>query len=156
MRLVLDSSVLIAAVRPEEPEHEHARGFVERLRAGIEAGAVTALAPAELWLEVHVVERRLAASRRGGPGGPAVGSAMGGLAIALVTAAGEEDLDAFLEHLDKRMRGRRPFSNATDLAYLWVAWSVGGGAMVVTLDEGMLGYHGVVCDVTRPQHVRMG
>jgi predicted nucleic acid-binding protein len=151
MRLVLDSSVLIAAVRPGEPDHANALGFVERLRGAIEAGAVMALAPPELWLEVHVVERRLAASRRGGP---APGSAMAGLAVALVAPAGLEELGGFLAHLDKRMRGRRPFANATDLVYLWAAWSE--GATVVTLDEGMLGYHGVVCDVTRPQHVRMG
>ena len=59
-----------------------------------------------------------------------------------------------LDHLARRMRGRRPFANATDLAYLWAAHEV--GATVVTLDEGMLAYHGVVCDVTRPQHVRLG
>lgn len=151
MRLVLDSSVLIAAVRPEESEHAHAVDFVGRLRTAVAAGKVSAFAPAELWLEVHVVEHRLAASRRGG-GVP--GSAMAGLDVALVAAAGVEELTGFLEHLGKRMRGRRPFSNATDLVYLWAAWSV--GAMVVTLDQGMLGYHGVVCDVTRPQHVRMG
>ena len=52
------------------------------------------------------------------------------------------------------MRGRRPFANATDLVYLWVAWS--RDAAVVTLDQGMLKYHGVVCEVTRPQHVRLG
>ena len=32
------------------------------------------------------------------------------------------------------------------------SWS----ATVVTLDRGLLDYHGVVCDVTRPQHVRLG
>jgi len=79
---------------------------------------------------------------------------MAGLAIELVTPGGVEDLEAFLGHLARRMRGRRPFANATDLVYLWAGWSV--GATVVTLDQGMLGYHGVVCDVTRPQHVRMG
>jgi hypothetical protein len=52
------------------------------------------------------------------------------------------------------MRGRRPFANATDLAYLWAAWSV--DATVVTLDRGLLAYHGLVCDVTRPRHVRLG
>ena len=31
-----------------------------------------------------------------------------------------KDIIAFLE---KRMRGRRPFANATDLVYLWVGWS---------------------------------
>ena len=45
-------------------------------------------------------------------------------------------------------------SNATDLAYLWAGWSVEG--TVVTLDEGMRGYHGVVCDVTAPSHALRG
>ena len=151
MRFVLDSSVLIAAVKPAEPDHAPALAFVERLRPALGTGAVMAFAPPELWLEVHVVEQRLAASRRGGP---APGSAMSGLAVELVTPGGAAALTAFLEVLVKRMRGRKPFANATDLVYLWAAWTV--DATVVTLDQGMLGYHGVVCDVTRPQHVRLG
>ena len=151
MRLVLDSSVLIASVKPAEPDHAPALAFVERLRGALARGDALAFAPPELWLEVHVVEQRLAASRRGGP---APGSALEGLAIELVTPADAGALTAFLEVLGKRMRGRRPFSNATDLVYLWAAWSA--DATAVTLDQGMLGYHGVVCDVTRPQHVRIG
>jgi predicted nucleic acid-binding protein len=60
VHLVLDSSVLIAAVRPPEPEHADARAFVERLRAAQASGTVRAFGPPELWLEVHVVEERLA------------------------------------------------------------------------------------------------
>jgi predicted nucleic acid-binding protein len=111
MRLVLDSSVLVAAMKPAEPGHADARAFLVHLRAAVAAGAALAFAPPELWLEV----------------------------LALLT---------------KRMRGRRPFANATDLMYLWAAYRV--EAAVVTLDEGLLKYHGVVCDVTRPQHVRLG
>jgi hypothetical protein len=151
MRLVLDSSVLIASVQPGEPRHGDARGFIDRLREAQAAGTASAHGPPELWLEVHVVEQRLARSRRGGP---ARGGALDGLVIELVTPDGLEALTGFLDLLTKRMRGRRPFANATDLAYLWAAWTT--EATVVTLDEGMLGYHGVVCDVTRPQHVRFG
>src|SRR5438045_1618623 len=67
MRLVVDSSVLIAAVRPNEAEHASALEFVERLRAAQAAGAASAFGPPELWLEVHVVEQRFAKSRHGGP-----------------------------------------------------------------------------------------
>ena len=151
MHLVPDSSVLIAAVRPAEPEHADARAFVDRLRSALASGAAIALAPPELWLEVHVVERRLARSRSGGP---APGAALEGLAIELVAPGDREAITTFLDALEKRMRGRRPFANATDLVYLWAAWS--RDAAVVTLDRGMLEYHGVVCDVTRPQHVRFG
>jgi len=150
MRLVLDSSVLIAAVRPDEPEHADARAFVDDLRSALASGMASAFGPPELWLEVHVVEQRLARSRRGAP---ALGGALEGLAIELVRPEGVETITAFLDVLTKRMRGRRPFANATDLVYLWVGWSA--DATVVTLDQGMLGYHGVVCDVTRPQHVRI-
>lgn len=151
MRLVLDSSVLIAAVQPAEPDHEDARAFVQRLRATRDAGAVEVevFAPPELWLEVHVVERRLARRRHGAL---APGAAMEGLAIALVVPEGLTAITTFLERLDRRMRGKRPFANATDLVYLWAGEHV--GATVVTLDQGLLAYHGVVCDVTRPQHVR--
>jgi predicted nucleic acid-binding protein len=151
VRLVLDSSVLIAAVRPMEPEHADARAFVERLRPAQASGAVRAFGPPELWLEVHVVEERLAPGRRVAY---PPGAAMEGLAIELVTPDRVEVLTGFLDVLRQRMRGRRPFANATDLAYLWAAHEVGGA--VVTLDRGMLAYHGVVCDVTRPQHVRIG
>lgn len=151
MRLVLDSSVAIAAIRPDEADHPDARAFVERLRAASPESGIELLAPPELWLEVHVVEQRLARSRRGGA--PAQG-AMEGLSITLCAPADREELTTFLAHLEKRMRGRRPFANATDLVYLWVGWS--REATVVTLDRGLLEYHGVVCDLTRPQHLRLG
>jgi hypothetical protein len=150
MRLVLDSSVVIAAVQPAEPEHADACAFVDRLRSALASGAAIALGPPELWLEVHVVEQRLARSRSGAP---PPGGALDGLAIELVAPDGVEAITAFLDVLTKRMRGRRPFANATDLVYLWAAWS--RDATAVTLDRGMLEYHGVVCDVTRPQHVRI-
>jgi predicted nucleic acid-binding protein len=150
VRLVLDSSVVIAAIRPDEPEHEDARSFIARLRGALAVGEAAAFGPPELWLEAHVVEARLARSRRG----PASGGALAGLTVELVAPDGAEAIAAFLALLDKRMRGRRPSANATDLVYLWAAHHV--GATVVTLDRGLLGYHGVVCDVTRPQHVRLG
>jgi predicted nucleic acid-binding protein len=150
MLLVLDSSVVIAAVQPAEPEHAGALDFIDRLRSTQAGGEAAVFAPAELWLEVHVVEQRLALSRRGGP---APGGALRGLVIELVAPGGLDEITAFLELLTKRMRGRRPFSNATDLVYLWAASRL--GATVVTLDRGMLAYHGVVCDVTRPEHVRL-
>lgn len=143
---MLDSSVLIAAVQPGEPGHDDARGFVDRLRRAHAGQRALAFGPPELWLEVHVVERRLERSR-----GARTGSALDGLAIELVAPAGQGELTAFLDHLTLRMRGRRPFANATDLVYLWAAWSVGG--TVVTLDEGLLKHHQLVCDVTRPQHL---
>jgi predicted nucleic acid-binding protein len=151
MRLVLDSSVLIAAVRPDEADHPDARAFVDRLRGLSPEAGIELLAPPELWLEVHVVEQRLTRSRRGGA---AVQGAMEGLAITLCAPADREELTTFLAFLEKRMRGRRPFANATDLVYLWVGYS--REATVVTLDRGLLEYHGVVCELTRPQHLRFG
>jgi predicted nucleic acid-binding protein len=151
MQLVLDSSVLIAAMKPAEPGHADALAFLDRLRAAVAAGAARAFAPPELWLEVHVAEQRLANARRGAP---PLESALGSLTVELVAPEDEGAITAFLALLTKRMRGRRPFANATDLVYLWAAHHV--DAAVVTLDEGLLKYHGVVCDVTRPQHVRLG
>src|SRR5690349_7075930 len=115
MRLVLDSSVVIAAVQPAEAEHDGALDFVNRLRAAQHASSGSVFAPPELWLEVHVVEQRLALSRRGGP---APGSALRGLNVELVAPESVEELTAFLDLLTKRMRGRRPSANATDLVYL--------------------------------------
>jgi predicted nucleic acid-binding protein len=151
MRLVLDSSVLIASVKPDEPAHDSARAFVERARPASSTGAVQVFAPPELWLEVHVVEQRLARSRRAAP---VTERALQGWTIELVAPTELAAITDFLDLLEKRMRGRRPFANATDLVYLWVAWRK--DATVVTLDHGMLDYHGVVCDLTRPQHVRIG
>src|SRR4051794_20798140 len=77
MRLVVDSSVVIAAVQTGEALHAEARAFVDRLRAASNDGLACAFAPPELWLEVHVVEQRLARSRRGAS---ALGPALDGLA----------------------------------------------------------------------------
>ncbi|MGK3968951.1 hypothetical protein WMF38_36850 [Sorangium sp. So ce118] len=159
MRIVLDSSVAIASMKPAEPGHPDALAFLERARAAVAAGGARVLAPAELWLEVYVAEQRLAASRasRASPQrAPAAASEspLAGLAVELVAPADEGAITEFLGLLTRRMRGRRPFANATDLVYLWAAH--GAEATVVTLDEGLLKYHGVVCDVTRPQHVRLG
>ena len=92
MRLVLDSSVLIAAMRPAEPEHADARAFVDRLRSALGSGAASAFGPPELWLEVYVVEQRLACTRRGAP---APGAALEGLAVELVTPEGMEAITPF-------------------------------------------------------------
>src|SRR3954465_14770486 len=107
MRLVLDSSVLIAAARPGEPEHADARAFVDRLRAALATGTASAFGPPELWLEVHVVEQRLSRSRRGAPvlGSALEGSALEGLAVELVAPDGVEAVTAFLDELTRRMRG---------------------------------------------------
>ncbi|WP_437305151.1 PIN domain-containing protein [Sorangium sp. So ce388] len=168
MRIVLDSSVAIASMKPAEPGHADALAFLERARAVVAAGGARVLAPAELWLEVYVAEQRLAASRasRASPArvspqrAPAIRapaaaseSPLAGLAVELVAPADEGAIAEFLGLLTRRMRGRRPFANATDLVYLWAAH--GAEATVVTLDEGLLKYHGVVCDVTRPQHVQL-
>ncbi|WP_437588257.1 PIN domain-containing protein [Sorangium sp. So ce1000] len=150
MRIVLDSSVAIASMKPAEPGNADAVAFLERARAAVAAGAARVLAPPELWMEVYVAEQRLAASRRAAP---AAVSALGGLAIELVAPTDTGAITEFLDRLTRRMRGRRPFANATDLVYLWAAHSA--DATVVTLDEGLLKYHGVVCDVTRPQHARI-
>jgi hypothetical protein len=146
--LVLDSSVLIATLKPSEAAHADAVDFVARLRAAQATGAAQAFGPAELWLEVYVAEQRLLASPRQAPRA----GAMDGLSIQLVAPPDEQSIVVFLEELTRRMRGRRPFSNATDLVYVWAAAAV--TATVVTLDEGLLKYHQVVCDVMRPQHVR--
>jgi hypothetical protein len=150
VRLVVDSSVAIASVQPAEEAYTDTRDFMARLRRARTAGEVEVFAPPELWLEIHVVEQRLARSRKSAGGAPP-GEILRGLDVQLVVPDGAEAITAFLEHLTLRMRGRRPFANATDLVYLWAAWSV--SATVVTHDQGLLAYHQVVCDVTAPQHL---
>lgn len=150
-RLVLDSSVLVAAARPWEPSHTDALDFVERLRSALAASTARAFAPMELWLETHVAAERLAHSRKRSPIST---DPMHDLSIELVTPERHEDVVEFLGRLTQRMHGKRPSANATDLAYVWAAATA--GAVLVTLDAGLLAYHGVVCDVTRPQHVRLG
>ncbi len=146
-RFVLDSSVVIAAADPTEVSHPDAACFLERLaRAQATAksgdGEMSVLAPPELWLEVEVALRRKAIATR----------PHAALAITFVPLETEEAITNFLDAVEKGARGKRISANATDLAYLWVAWRE--DAALVTLDGGLLKYHGVVCDVTRPQHVR--
>jgi predicted nucleic acid-binding protein len=140
-RLVLDSSVVIAAGQPAETHHADALAFVDRLRVACAAGAASLFAPPELWLEVHVVEHRLARPPRE--------SALASLAVELVAPADREAITRFLDRLTARTRGRKPFANATDLVYLWAAFEV--GAVLVTLDQGLLQYDHAVCEVRRPQ-----
>ncbi len=71
------------------------------------------------------------------------------LPVTLVAPADREAITSFLDRLTARTRGRRPFANATDLVYLWAAFEV--GAVLVTLDQGLLRYDRVVCEVRRPQ-----
>jgi len=56
MRLVLDSSVLIAAIRPTEAEHADARAFVDQLRSVQPSSEVSLFGPPELWLELRADE----------------------------------------------------------------------------------------------------
>ena len=63
-----------------------------------------------------------------------------------------EEIGEFLDLLGRRTHGKAPFTNATDIVYLWVAWKE--SATLVTLDRGLLKYHRVLCDVIRPSPVR--
>jgi predicted nucleic acid-binding protein len=146
IRLVLDSSVLIAAMKRGEAHHPDALDFMVRVREA--SGVVALFAPPELWLEVRVAAQKMEKARNG-PTPPSVGELLAGLSVELVPMTSVEEIDQFFEELGRRMRGRAQFANATDLVYLWLAWQK--GATLITLDGGLLKYHGMVCDVTRPQ-----
>lgn len=146
--VVLDSSVVIAAMRPSEPGHGDALDFLGRARAAQEREGARVLAPPELWLEVHVAAQKLAKQK----GEPAPKDPLAGLAVDLIAMDHREAVLGFLELLSGRMHGQAPLPNATDLTYLWVAWSE--GATLITLDRGLLKCHGLLCDVTRPYHYR--
>ncbi|MDI3288597.1 PIN domain-containing protein [Polyangium sp. 15x6] len=152
VRLVLDSSVLVAAMKEADPGHADAVDFLDRLRAAHAAGQAEVFAPPELWIEVRAAAQKLgrfviAPSRRG------MDDLFEKLDVELVPITSVAEIDAFFERLERHMRNRSPFTNATDLVYLWVAFQ--RGAALVTLDAGLLKYHGMVCDVMRPFHVRL-
>jgi predicted nucleic acid-binding protein len=151
-RLVLDSSVLVAAMKPSEPGHADAADLLERLRRARALAEVELFAPPELWLEARVAAQKAEKSATG-PTLPDVGALLRGLDVELVPMTSVDEIDAFFERLGRHARDRAPFANATDLVYLWVAWR--SGAALVTLDRGLLKYHGMVCDVVRPFHVRL-
>jgi predicted nucleic acid-binding protein len=146
IRLVLDSSVLIAAMKPAEAHHPDAADFLDRVRRA--SNLVEVFAPPELWLEVRVATQKMGKSRNG-PAPPSLDELFAGLSVELVPMTSVEEIDQFFEELGRRMHGRAQFANATDLVYLWLAWQK--GATLITLDGGLLKYHGMVCDVTRPQ-----
>lgn len=147
LRLVIDSSVVVTAMRPSEPGHADALDFFARLADAQARGDVEVLAPPELWLEVHVATRRAQGARDVAP----LADPTRELAIATVPLADAASIHDFLAELDARTRHKVPYTNATDLVYLWVAWQA--GAALVTLDRALLKYHGAVCDVMRPFHV---
>ncbi|UQA63915.1 PIN domain-containing protein [Polyangium aurulentum] len=146
MRLVLDSSVLIAVMKPAEAHHADAADFLERVR--VARGSVALFSPPELWLEVRVAALKMEKAKNA-PRPPSVSELLRGLPVELVPMTSVDEIDQFFEELGRRTRGKAPFANATDLVYLWAAWQT--GATLVTLDGGLLKYHGMVCDVTRPQ-----
>ena len=149
-RVVLDSSVVIAAMRSDEPGHEDALDFLARARDAQEREVARLLAPPELWLEVHVAAHKLARQK----GEPEPRDPMGRLVVDVVAMDGREAVLGFLSLLSARVRGQATLPNATDLVYLWAAWSE--EATLITLDRGLLKCHGLVCDVTRPYHYRFG
>jgi len=152
VRLVLDSSVLVAAMKEADPGHADAVDFLDRLRAAHAAGRAEVFAPPELWFEVRAVAQKLA--RFGVPSAwPGMAELFAALAVELVPITSVEEIDAFFARLERHLRDRAPFTNATDLLYLWVAFQQ--GAALVTFDAGLIKYHGRVCDVLRPFHVRL-
>ena len=148
IQLVLDSSVPIAAMKPADVGHADALDVLERLRRAQLQGRAAILAPPELWLEVRVAKQKIGKTAAG------TDDVLAGLDIELVGITSVAEIDEFFERLHRHVRDRAPFANATDLAYLWVAWRC--GAALVTFDAGLLKYHGMVCDVLRPFHVRLG
>ena len=153
VRLVLDSSVLIAAMKPGDPGHADAVDFLERLGQARAGDRAELFAPPELWLEVRVAAQKIERShvtpaRRG------VDDRLADLGVELVPMTRVDEIEDFFAHLRRYVRDRAPFTNATDLVYLWVAWRC--SAALVTFDGGLLKYHGMVCDVLRPFHVRFG
>jgi predicted nucleic acid-binding protein len=149
-RIVLDSSVVVAAMKPDDPAHAEASAFLDRLREARARAAVLVFAPPELWLEARVAAQKFEKSRRKVEI-PSVASILSGLDVELSPLTRVEAIDAFFEALARPMYGRAPFANATDLVYLWVAWTE--GATLVTLDRGLLKYHRMLCDVMLPVHV---
>jgi hypothetical protein len=168
-RLVLDSSVLVAAMRPTEPGHADSAELLADLRSGVQRGAALVFAPPELWIEAHVAAQKGAkggaayrasgagaAYRASGAGArapaPDAAEILAGLSVKLTPITSPEEISEFLELLARRTHGKAPFANATDLVYLWVAWRE--GATLITLDRGLLKYHRILCDVIRPSPVR--
>jgi predicted nucleic acid-binding protein len=154
VRLVLDSSVLVAAMRPTEPGHADSAEFLDDLRGGVERGAAVVFAPPELWIEAHVAVQKGAKGGARARGEDAADAAeiLAGLSVKLTPITSLEEISEFLALLGRRTHGKAPFTNATDIVYLWVAWKE--SATLVTLDRGLLKYHRVLCDVIRPSPVR--
>jgi hypothetical protein len=137
-------------MKPADPGHADAIDLLDRLRKA--QGRVALLAPPELWLEVRVASQKLAKTT-GAPPRRESDDVLASLDIELVPMTSVAEIDEFFDCLKRHVRDRAPFTNATDLAYLWVAWRRAAG--LVTFDAGLLKYHGMVCDVMRPFHVRL-
>lgn len=151
VRLVLDSSVLVAAMKHGDRGHADATAFLDRLRFARSRGDAEVFAPPELWLEARVAAAKAEKATHAPPPRP-IEELFAGLDVELVPMTSIEQIDEFLDELKRRVRDQAPFANATDLVFLWVAWRC--NAALVTLDGGLLKYHGMVCDVMRPFHVR--
>jgi len=123
--VVLDTSVVIAAVSPSEERHSEALQFLHI----VHRSRVSVHAPAHFLLELYAVLSRSPREVR------QLGFMTEDEAIAVrLRTVGEAEAQATIAWVSSQMPGRSPTRGA-DLAYAWVARAT--GLPLVTLDKGL-------------------
>jgi predicted nucleic acid-binding protein len=141
--LVIDVSVLIAAVSTEEPRHEESHRFLKE----IHKRKHPLREPAHFLLELYAVLNRRGRELK------QLGfmTETDPLSIAF-HGIGEPEVQRMLEWLMKNCPGRTPTRGA-DLAYLIVALETNG--RLVTLDKGLMEYRSCGANVYYPNEMVM-
>ena len=134
MKLVLDASVAVAAVRPKEPAHRESRRRLERVLRGPDTITVPAIFPIEIGAALGRVGEEAMAIRN---------------LISKLTAAPHEVVTI------GPVRARRILEvaiecrlRAADAAYVWLAMA--RNIPLCTLDEEVLTRAQTRCEVIRP------
>jgi len=136
-RVVIDASILIRAVKPEEDGHEDCIAALKKLHQKVKVGEIEIFEPPEFLLELHSVLTREA--------GKINTSSMSFLTkddqlwikdIIFITA---NDVSSFIKLLTtKYSTNQIRVRGAADLVYLWLSWRV--NAALLSVDSGLLSY----------------
>ncbi|MGA7119590.1 MAG: type II toxin-antitoxin system VapC family toxin [Polyangiaceae bacterium] len=134
MRLVLDASIAIAALRPKEPSYQAARARLRRLANGDDVAVIPSLFLAEV----------AGALARLGFDPPAIDALVGALTALpheVVTVGPKRALAAARIAVATKLRG-------ADATYVWLA--AREGVPVCTLDREILARGVAACQVLAP------
>lgn len=133
-RIVIDTSVIVASVKPNEEKHLDCLNLLKRIHSDID---VEVYEPPEFLLELHSILSRQRAEIDNSPLNFLTKE--NPLRIKDVVFITEADTTNFIKELSHRYTNDSvKTKRAADLVYLWLSWRIAG--CLITVDQGLLEY----------------